>query len=67
MNTGNVCTQRNETKDVVKTNTCLRSVSGDVIKDVRSHNDLLCNAILFVGRSVCVAQYQSLYYATIAC
>ena len=26
-----------------------------------------CNAILFVGRSVCVAQYQSLYDATIPC
>ena len=47
--------------------TCRRSVWGGVIQDVRSHKDLLCNAILFVGRSVCVAQYQSLYDATIAC
>ena len=38
-----------------------------MIQDVRSHTDLLCNAILFVGRSVCVDQYQSLYDATIAC
>ena len=59
--------KRNETKAVVKSNTCRRSVWGGVIQDVRSHKDLLCNAILFVGRSVCVAQYQSLYDATIAC
>ena len=38
-----------------------------MIQDVRSHTDLLCNAILFVGLSVCVAQYQSLYDATTAC
>ena len=65
MNTRNACTQRNETKAVVKSNTCRRSVWGGVIQDIRSHKDLLCNAILFVGRSVCVAQYQSLYDATI--
>ena len=38
-----------------------------MIQDIRSHKDVLCNAILFVGRSVCVAQYQSLYDATIPC
>ena len=37
------------------------------MQDVRSHTDVLCNAILFVGRSVCVDQYQSLSDATIAC
>ena len=37
------------------------------MQDVRSHKDLLCSVILFVGRSVCVAQYQWLYDATIAC
>ena len=67
MNTWNACTQRNETKAVVKSNTCRRSVRGGLIQDVRSHTDLLCNAILFVGLSVCVPQYQSLYDATIAC
>ena len=67
MNTRSACTQSNETKAVVKSNTCRRSVWGGVIQDVRSHKDLLCNAILFVGRSVCVAQYQSLCNATIAC
>ena len=67
MNTRSACTQRNETKAVVKSNACRRSVWGGVIQDVRSHKDLLCNAILFVGRSVCVAQYQSLYDATVAC
>ena len=49
MNTRSACTQRNETKAVVKSNTCRRSVWGGVIQDVRSHKDLLCNAILFVG------------------
>ena len=49
MNTRNACTQRNETKAVVKSNTCRRSVWGGLIQDVRSHTDLLCNAILFVG------------------
>ena len=62
MNTRNAWTQRNETKAVVKSNTCRRSVWGGVIQGVRSHTDLLCNAILFVGLSVCVAEYQSLLW-----
>ena len=28
---------------------------GDAIQDVRSHKDLLCNVILFVGHTICVA------------
>ena len=52
----NACTQRSETKADVKSITCRRSVWGGVIQDVRSHKDLLCNVILYVGRTVCVAQ-----------
>ena len=69
--TRNACTQRNETKalglPVVKRNTRRRNVWRGVIQDVRSHKDLLCNMILFVGYRVCVALYQWLYNATIAC
>ena len=67
MNTRNACTERNETKAVVKSNTYRRSVWGGVIQDFRSHKGLLYNVILFVGHTVCVAQYQWLYDATIAC
>ena len=63
-------TQRNETKalglHVVKWN-IRRNMSGKAIQDVRLHNDLLYSVILFVGRTICVAQYQWLYDATIAC
>ena len=63
--------QRNETKAlgllVAKQNTRRRNVWGGVIQDVRSHKDLLCNVILFVGHTVCLALYKWLYDATIAC
>ena len=35
-------------------------------KGVRSLKDLLCNVIVFVVRTICVAQYQLLYDMTIA-
>ena len=38
-----------------------------LLNQIHVVEDLLWNAILFVGRSVCVAQYQSLYDATIPC
>ena len=38
-----------------------------LLNQIHVVEDLLWNAILFVGRSVCVAQYQSLYEATIPC
>jgi hypothetical protein len=46
MNTWNACTQRNETKAVVKSNAYRRSVWGGVIQDVRSHRfTLQCDTI----------------------
>ena len=38
-----------------------------LLNQIHVVEDLLWNAILFVGRSVGVAQYQSLYDATIPC
>ena len=35
-----------------------RNISGRAIKDVRSHDALLCNVIIFVVRTIYVAQCQ---------
>ena len=71
MNTRNDCTQHYETKaldlPVLKWNTRRRNVWGGATQVVRAHKDLVCNVVLFVGRTDCVAEYQWLYDATIAC
>ena len=61
---------RNTVKQKLLTYLCLNEIHvvwGGAIQDVSARNDLLCNVVLFVGRTVCVAEYQWLYDATIAC
>ena len=54
--TRNHCTQRNEAKALdLPADNSKYVRRGDGIQDVRSHKDLLCNVILFVGRTICVA------------
>ena len=61
MNARNDCTQHNTMKQKLLANLLLNEIHVvDVTryKTLIARNDLLCNVVLFVGRTVCVAEYQ---------